>query len=712
MFMAVIASHHRRRHRTATALGWHVGIMGGFVATAVVAAVVWPSFAMAAEEAAEAAATPEADSAAEAEDNGVFLPSDRVKERQLDRARRMLAAGDWADAAGLLDELLADERDAFLQGEHAGGTRRSIRAEATRMIAALPVAGNNAYGLLFRARAERALAEALQHDDAAGVMAVARRWFATPAGQRAAVVAAIAALESGDGRAAAAWLAGVAETANAENWGPTLAVMRAAALARAGDRRGAGEMLEAARARGGGMARIAGRELALSGETAGSGTASTAVATAAHAWLDSFVAAGHSDSGSHAGDWLQPGGDAARNAVVEASQPLLVARYRVPLTRHPEESRLLERRRRAAAADGEWVVPAGSLVAVAGTLVAQTPLGILGIDFETGKRLWLQSAAAAGRSGSDAALQASLGRVFDDATSGCLSSDGSRVFAVESHPDALTPPAESLLGAADTIGWQNGNTLTAYDVTARGRVAWRLPGRDAGEVGAAWYMGAPLVVGDDLFVLVESGGQLRLDVLDAARGVVRWSQPLADLDEQQSAANRDAFGRRLAGLTPACAEGVLVCPLGGGAVVAVEVATRSLLWAHSYRPLEPAGDPLGGGLRIRGLVGEGRDAAAPRRGGDPWPVIASGRVVLAAYDAEEVHCLGLRDGLPVWPRPPRGRFQMAGVVDGVVVLVGRDGVEAFGIDTGLRKWSRPHPAAARPSGEPCELSRLLRRVRG
>ena len=176
MFMAVIASHHRRRHRTAAALGWHASIMGGFVATAVVAAVVWPSFAMAAEEAAEAAATPEADSAAEAEDNGVFLPSDRVKERQLDRARRMLAAGDWADAAGLLDELLADERDAFLQGEHAGGTRRSIRAEATRMIAALPVAGNNAYGLLFRARAERALAEALQHDDAAGVMAVARRW--------------------------------------------------------------------------------------------------------------------------------------------------------------------------------------------------------------------------------------------------------------------------------------------------------------------------------------------------------------------------------------------------------------------------------------------------------------------------------------------------------------------------------------------------------
>ena len=67
-------------------------------------------------------------------------------------------------------------------------------------------------------------------------MAVARRWFATPAGQRAAVVAAIAALESGDGRAAAAWLAGLAETANAENWGPTLAVMRAAALARAGQR--------------------------------------------------------------------------------------------------------------------------------------------------------------------------------------------------------------------------------------------------------------------------------------------------------------------------------------------------------------------------------------------------------------------------------------------------------------------------------------------
>jgi hypothetical protein len=81
---------------------------------------------------------------------------------------------------------LADDRDAFVVTVSGDGTRRSIRSEATRLITTLPPSGREAYSLLCRGRADRALADAVASEDTAGVVAVARRWFATPAGRRAA----------------------------------------------------------------------------------------------------------------------------------------------------------------------------------------------------------------------------------------------------------------------------------------------------------------------------------------------------------------------------------------------------------------------------------------------------------------------------------------------------------------------------------------------
>jgi len=620
-----------------------------------------------------------------AEDAGVFLPSDRGKDRTLDRATRLIAAGDWTDAAALLDELLADERDAFVSAAAGDGTRSSIRSEAMRLVAGLPPGGRDAYALLCRSRADRALAEAIRQADTAGIIAVARRWFATPAGRRAAVLAAQAALEADDPCTAAAWLGRLA-TEGDPAWKPTISLMRAAAAARVGDRAAAERLLTESRRMPTTGGRIAGDDAALSNDRL------------ATAWLDRFAPRA---ARQPADEWLLARGDAARNAIIEATEPLLVPRYRVPLTRHPEEARLLEKRRRSLVADGGLAVPAGLPLAVAGTLVMPTPLGILGIDFETGKRVWLQSAVAMTR---PAGVDGALGRGFDDATSGGLSSDGTRVFAVESHPDALTPAADAPLGAGLGSGdgrWTGGNSLTAYDATAKGAVVWRrtadepaAAGRD--EASRDWFMGAPLVVGRDLFVLVEAQGQVRLDVLDAADGRVQWSQPLADLEERQSAASPDGFARRLAGLTPALGEGVLVCPIGGGTVVALDLTSRALLWAHSYRRAAIRGEDAGG-VRLRGLTGELREPSVAR-GGDPWPVIAAGRVFLMPYDAEGLVCLGLRDGAPAWQHPVRGGRQMAGVIDGSLILVGAESVDAVALDTGRQRWTRPHPPGARPSG--------------
>jgi outer membrane protein assembly factor BamB len=642
-------------------------------------------------------------------DRGVDLPTDRVQERLLDRARRLVADGGWSDAATLLDEILGADRDFFVKPRDArvGGPWSSVKTEAARLIRSLPQAGRTAYELQFRARAERFLADAIATDDSAAVVAVARRWFATPAGQRAATLAALEALESGQPLAATAWLERLSAGDAAIE--PTIALMRAWARDRAGDAAGAAAILERARAGGRGMARVAGREVAISFPP--------------DRGLDWLRELGGS-VGRPAGDaeWRQLRGDASRNAVTVASRPLLVPRYRVPLTRHPEESRRLDKLRREFADQGTVQWPAGSALAVGGTILAHAPLGLLAVDFATGKRIWLQTAPRAAAEVAEEGGREAPARTFDDFTSGGISSDGRLAFAVDTHPAALAgrPLAgDPFMAAPREPAWQGGNTLSAYEIAAGGKLAWRLPagageagGRDAGLAAGAiesssWFAGAPLVAGDRLYVLVEQGGELRLDVLNAADGRVVWSQPLAELDEEHAITGRAAVARRLAGAAPALGDGVLVCPLGAGSVVAVDVANRTLLWAYDYARTPRDADEaalLNG--RLRGLGGGLRGAALadvqpgrPRAGWcDDGPIIAASRVLLTPRDSDELHCLDLQDGGLIWKTPRASRLQVAGVVDGRVVVVARDGVEALALDTGRRAWRHAFEPGVAPSG--------------
>jgi len=662
----------------------------------------------------------------DAGEGAIGFPSDRLRERQLDRARRLLADERWSDAAALFDEILAADKDFFFRGEKQS-TWQSIKAEANRLIGALARPGREAYELQFRARADRLLEQAVAADDAAGIVAVARRWFHTPAGYRATLLASIEALESNQPLAAAAWLDRLA-SADAAAYEPTLSVMRAVAWFRAGDRAAAAAILDKARGSGRTVARIGGREVTIS-FPAGGGLD----------WLVNLVGETKRPRGGQGGDWLMHRGDAARNGLAAASCPLLVPRYRVPLSRHPEEARQLEARRRQHADQELPLMPAGVPLAVNGTILAHTPLGLLAVDFETGKRIWLQAggAAAAPRAGDgdgngnadapDADPSGSFSSTFEDGTSGMLASDGRLVFVVESPADAVTsqPPANGRpglqglqFGGGFPGGWR-GNTLSAYDPAARGALVWRLPARQAPQAddtarpaapSGAWFLGAPLPAGEQLLVAVEEKGEIRLDVLDAATGRVEWSQPLAEIDEDRAIDNRDSHRRRLAGLSPALSEGVVVCPTGAGAVVAVDLATRTLLWAHDY-PQTPQGDviTLPNGIRVRrgngnvvvinGQIGGPAAAVGTGRWLDSAPVLAAGRVLLAPGESAELHCLDLRSGSLVWRQPRRDRLYVAGVVDGRAIVVGRRGVEALELDTGKTAWSRPFAAdQGSPSG--------------
>lgn len=629
------------------------------------------------------------DAAEEPADPGLFFPSDRALERELDRARRLITDARWSDAAVALDELLAGEQDAFVVAG-AGTTRGSIRSAAAAAVADLPRPGREAYRRLFDGRAGKQLAAAIAADDHDGIVAVARRWLHTAAGRQAAMLAGLSHLESGQHLAAAAWLDRLTGLDGAGEYEPTLSVMRAIARSRTGDEQAAERVLPSAGRRGPSRVRLAGRDLTI-----------PAAADAARAWL-AETAGGNArgEAELRAGsDWRQLGGGPARGGVTTASRPLLVPRYRVPLVRHPDEARRLEQARVAAADAGEPLLPAGTPLAIGDRLVVQTPLGILAIDFESGRRVWLEAAvnaadaepAAAAGWAVEPTAPAAEHRAFDDATSGNLASDGRLVFAVESPPTALaqarvSPDGFNFGAMATGDEPQLANTLSAYALMD-GAVRWRLPaegrrgGRD-GDAPARWHLGPPLVVGDDLFVLVEERGEVRLEARAAADGLLRWSQPLATYEDDQVIGEATSRPRRLAGLTPAFAEGILVCPIGAGGVVAVDIATRSLLWAHAYPQANgPEADP-----------------SRRRRDGEPAPIIARGRVLLAPYDSDRLICLGLTDGQLAWLQRRGPGTRLVGAVDDRMITVGDTAVEALDLTTGRPLWKRDLGEGVRPSG--------------
>jgi len=184
------------------------------------------------------------------EETGIFLPSDRLRERQLDQARQAIAAGSFSDASTVLDDILSGDADSFLRSADGGATWSSVKTEAAGLLDAMPAAGRDSYELQFRARADRMLAQALATDDREQVVAVARRWFHTPAGQAAAVVTALDCLANGQPLSAVAWLDRLDRRGDADRFEPAVSLMRAVASYEAGDRKAAEAALADAAARG------------------------------------------------------------------------------------------------------------------------------------------------------------------------------------------------------------------------------------------------------------------------------------------------------------------------------------------------------------------------------------------------------------------------------------------------------------------------------
>jgi outer membrane protein assembly factor BamB/tetratricopeptide (TPR) repeat protein len=305
------------------------------------------------------------------------------------------------------------------------------------------------------------------------------------------------------------------------------------------------------------------------------------------------------------------------------------------------------------------------------------------------------------------------GLLYENSMVGTLSSDHRNVYAVDdlaipAHPQVVRTwqfNGGQVSPQVKRLVTQNG--LRAYDLQT-GKEVWSLGGSPKATNNAhkddfqdSHFLGAPLPVGGKLYVLNEkSNGELFLVCLDAATGsAIGPLQMLGTID--QNARIVYDISRRTNAVHLGYGEGILVCPTNAGEILGVDLLSRTLAWAYPYREKSPHQDVVNPFPGRPIVIGPGGMPNTPVTLGNWYnapPVIADGKVVFTAPDASSVHCINLRDGTPCWKRPQiDGDLFLAGVFDGKVLIVGKNGVRIRSLADG--EQLKYLPTGDAPSGQ-------------
>jgi outer membrane protein assembly factor BamB len=598
---------------------------------------------------------------------------------KLDAARAFLQREAWAEAVPLLQALLDAPDDALIPVKDSPKVGKAVvrwtgvRAEAARLLGALPPRGRAIYQAACGPPARALLAEARRKQDARLLAEVARRYPRTAAGAEAAYLLGRYHLDRSRVALAAACFQHLLDRDDTEDLPAATWFYAAVALRRAGDRAGAdlAERRLAAASRDG--LRLGGRRVSLRE-------------------LQEELAR------------IEDGG--AGKATRPEDFPGLAVLWTLPTASEDFTRTWLQIALEHEAGRGRPVVPAGVPVVAGGKVVYRSYHGLHAVHVRTGRQAW---EAASGWSLDRMALhplyashldswisayldgRASPQVLLGNTLLGTLSTDSERVFAVE---DLAVPPygiysrprrrwqepegpnlGPELTRAADS------SRLFAVDA-ASGKLAWEAGGRGGAPPADAlcdcYFLGPPRPLEGRLYALTEKATELSLVCLSAADGALRWRQLLGYAPTRL----RYDPGRRLQAAVPVCAGGILVCPTNAGVVVGVDLAGLGLVWAYPYRS-EPLTVALSAFERrrrdVRPRIHAEWDAAGV--------VVSGGRVVVSAPDSPALHCLNLRDGALLWQvRRAEDDLYVAGVWAGKVLVVGKRSCRALDLADGKQLW--------------------------
>ncbi len=634
----------------------------------------------------------------------VLMLAPREYQQQLKQAEQALAEEEYSEAIEHLARLLhsdATERardseiaeDFFVGRPGENHYQTSLRAQARRLLGSMPAEGRELYELQFGADARRMLKAALSSSDIGQLSEVSRQYFHTKAGYTGTMLLGRVYLDTGRPLAAAMCFSRLADAEQAvRRYDPELSLLLANSWHMSGLREKAEEVLEDLRQ----------RRPDASFTIQGSEVAIYTADDSPLAWLERVMSPPSELGHRLASEWRMHRGVPTRNAETDGSLPLLRTRWRVQVANDPDDEEMVKSLMATHQEETAAAIPSLSPLIVDGVLLMKTTDNMMAVDFATGKRIWeypwseplsmnLNEDDAPAPS-PDARRKQLDERVWMDAIYGQMSSDGKSLFLIDdlgfTQQSAAGLQIRMIRGMPTENPDQpkNYNSLVALDVATEGKYRWRVGGvngEDEPALAGAFFLGAPLVLSDELYVLAEIRGDISLVVLDAEKGKVRWTQQLAHVG-QVNILNDTV--RRLAGATPSFSDGVLICPTSGGAVVAVDIPNRSLLWGYQYRRSYIT--YTHNGMRINGVYTSNQTRR--ERWADATATIADGRVIVTPAEGDELHCLDLLTGEPVWKAKRRNdSLYVACVHEGKIVLVGKRHVTAWNLSDGQQTWQLP-----------------------
>lgn len=651
----------------------------------------------------------------------VRLPIDPRARRKVEEAKRFIDTQDWQSAVKILQSLLDASEDNFLQESDSDkGRRVSVRAEANRLLGSLPPEGKRFYEQQFGSVAKLALKQAKTQANPQQLAEVALKYVHTQAGAEAAAWLGSYHLDHGRYIVAALCFERLLGRDGVANDLSMQTLYKAAiAFERSGD--------------------AANRDKAWSFLQAKLKNSSERLPGPVRSWDEeklrtSLKASNTSRLMVSQYEWRLFMGSPDRTARSSSTSPFMEPMFPPIATSEPGQARLeIENASKKLASMGIPVIQGFHPLIVRDLVVYRTVEGIAAINLKTGALEWESksdvsfAAALRAQNNADPETHSYLSTYRESASSliientllGTLSADNDFVYSVE---DTAIPPNVQTSGVTwrgnfnrnPQMGSRQGdysscNHLIAYHIDG-GRVAWSIgtpkPNQPFSEM---YFLGPPLPLGDKLYVLAEVGAEIKLlclqntktpkanspDEFDYLAELV-WSQPLGVVDRKLL---EDPV-RRSQAATLAYSDGILVCPTNAGAVIGVDLLTRTLVWAFNYQNETVVTDSneIDRVPNFRVLGRMPRGVEAPTRGSQ-WsysaPVIAQGKVLLAPPDGDALHVINLRDGTLAWsasrvdtskdPLPPDS--YLGGVFDNAVILAGKQNVHALDLQTGKRLWN-------------------------
>lgn len=629
--------------------------------------------------------------------------ADRELATFLAKAQQQLENENYGNALILLDHVLGAGDEGLIRPVLDLPLYQSLRAEAERMLAELPQAAREAYELRYGVVARRALDQALQTGDLETLQNVLRRYRFTQAGAEAALIWARHLLDRDRPLQAAIvlerlqnnWAAPPLDSAT--TWHHALSWLRAG-------------MVHEAKLRLTALTEGQRRDLQLAGLPVE--IPDLVRRFAQHRTL----------STARDDDWLLVRGDARRSGrAIAAGLPWLRARWQYATTDGEAATEALQTLRKLYREQHFATLPAGQPLAVDGRVLVRTASALLAIDAKTGNLAW-QAAFDDGVATLMARDQGSLTadspqlltgldeRSWGDATYGTMSSDGQHVFGVEDVGFSFGLLNQRIVVGPDGSrrldpGWpRDHNRLTAYDV-ATGKLVWELGGPQGQwslPLAGMYFLGPPLPLADQLYVVGEQQGGIHLVVLDRTTGRPLAKQRLSSIDDGSQQNNNIYTGtlprrepRRMSGASPSYSDGILVCPVAGDKFVAMDLASGEIRWTFHPEQQVSRSMRIMAGLQRNGNQAEHRE----RRWSDACVSLAGGRALLTPQGHDAIYCLDLQSGRLLWQAPRLDSQFLAATTDTAVVLVGRGTMRALSLTDGSEIWRPFHlPPGASPSG--------------